>query len=116
MVSKVRYDLLALVLLRCTFLGTEMLLTVVSVLGVSLSFSHRRWILVVRHAHMLRMSSQTIALSLDSDGLLSVAGSNVVSVAEHVVMQILALVRNYIPAYTQARFPLISSPVLKIHD
>lgn len=30
-----------------------------------------------------------------------VTGSNVVSVAEHVVMQILALVRNYIPAYTQ---------------
>lgn len=29
------------------------------------------------------------------------AGSNVVSVAEHVVMQMLALVRNYIPAYTQ---------------
>jgi formate dehydrogenase len=30
-----------------------------------------------------------------------VTGCNVVSVAEHVVMQILALVRNYIPAYTQ---------------
>lgn len=30
-----------------------------------------------------------------------VSGSNVVSVAEHVVMQILALVRNYIPAYKQ---------------
>lgn len=30
-----------------------------------------------------------------------VTGSNVVSVAEHVVMQILALVRNYIPAYQQ---------------
>jgi len=30
-----------------------------------------------------------------------VTGSNVVSVAEHVVMQILALVRNYIPAYKQ---------------
>ncbi|GJQ10591.1 hypothetical protein GpartN1_g2382.t1 [Galdieria partita] len=30
-----------------------------------------------------------------------VTGSNVVSVAEHVVMQILALVRNYLPAYTQ---------------
>ena len=28
-----------------------------------------------------------------------VTGSNVVSVAEHVIMQILALVRNYIPAY-----------------
>jgi formate dehydrogenase len=28
-----------------------------------------------------------------------ITGSNVVSVAEHVVMQILALVRNYIPAY-----------------
>lgn len=35
--------------------------------------------------------------------LLRHAGSNVVSVAEHVVMQILALVRNYIPAYKQAR-------------
>jgi formate dehydrogenase len=33
--------------------------------------------------------------------VLSCTGSNVVSVAEHVVMQILALVRNYIPAYTQ---------------
>jgi len=30
-----------------------------------------------------------------------VTGSNVVSVAEHVVMQILALVRNFVPAYTQ---------------
>lgn len=30
-----------------------------------------------------------------------VTGSNVVSVAEHVVMQILSLVRNYIPAYQQ---------------
>eukprot|EP01084_Bolivina_argentea_P169964 294559_1 len=30
-----------------------------------------------------------------------VTGSNVVSVAEHVVMQILSLVRNYIPAYKQ---------------
>jgi formate dehydrogenase len=30
-----------------------------------------------------------------------VTGSNVVSVAEHVVMQMLALVRNYIPAYKQ---------------
>ncbi|CAF0934265.1 unnamed protein product, partial [Didymodactylos carnosus] len=30
-----------------------------------------------------------------------VSGSNVVSVAEHIVMQILALVRNYIPAYKQ---------------
>lgn len=30
-----------------------------------------------------------------------ITGSNVVSVAEHVVMQMLALVRNYIPAYTQ---------------
>jgi len=30
-----------------------------------------------------------------------VTGSNVVSVAEHVVMQILALVRNFIPAYKQ---------------
>jgi lactate dehydrogenase-like 2-hydroxyacid dehydrogenase len=29
------------------------------------------------------------------------AGSNVVSVAEHVVMMMLTLVRNYIPAYTQ---------------
>ncbi len=31
--------------------------------------------------------------------LAEVTGSNVVSVAEHVVMQILALVRNYMPAY-----------------
>ena len=30
-----------------------------------------------------------------------ITGSNVVSVAEHVVMQMLALVRNYIPAYQQ---------------
>ncbi len=30
-----------------------------------------------------------------------VTGSNVVSVAEHVVMQVLALVRNYIPAYQE---------------
>lgn len=32
-----------------------------------------------------------------------ITGSNVVSVAEHVVMQILALVRNYIPAYHMVR-------------
>ncbi len=30
-----------------------------------------------------------------------ITGSNVVSVAEHVVMQVLALVRNYIPAYLE---------------
>ena len=30
-----------------------------------------------------------------------ITGSNVVSVAEHVVMQILTLVRNYIPSYTE---------------
>ena len=30
-----------------------------------------------------------------------ITGSNVVSVAEHVIMQILALVRNYIPSYRQ---------------
>ncbi|MCI4321747.1 MAG: NAD-dependent formate dehydrogenase, partial [Thermoplasmata archaeon] len=30
-----------------------------------------------------------------------ITGSNVVSVAEHVVMQVLALVRNYIPSYQQ---------------
>ena len=30
-----------------------------------------------------------------------ITGSNVVSVAEHVIMQILALVRNYIPAYQE---------------
>ena len=29
------------------------------------------------------------------------AGSNVVSVAEHVVMMMLSLVRNYIPAHMQ---------------
>lgn len=29
------------------------------------------------------------------------AGSNVVSVAEHVIMMMLTLIRNYIPAYTQ---------------
>jgi len=33
--------------------------------------------------------------------VIEVTGCNVVSVAEHVVMQILALVRNYIPAYQQ---------------
>ena len=38
-----------------------------------------------------------------SSSCLIVPGSNVVSVAEHVVMQILALVRNYIPAYTQVQ-------------
>ena len=36
-----------------------------------------------------------------ADHLVSGAGSNVVSVAEHVVMMILALVRNYMPAYRQ---------------
>jgi hypothetical protein len=39
------------------------------------------------------------------------AGSNVVSVAEHVLMMILSLVRNYIPAYTQVSTcpPLLTS-------
>lgn len=32
-----------------------------------------------------------------------VTGSNVVSVAEHVVMMILSLVRNYMTGYNQAR-------------
>jgi formate dehydrogenase len=32
-----------------------------------------------------------------------ITGSNVVSVAEHTIMQILALVRNYLPAYQQVR-------------
>jgi formate dehydrogenase len=32
-----------------------------------------------------------------------ITGSNVVSVAEHVVMQMLALVRNYMPAYEQVK-------------
>ena len=46
------------------------------------------------------------ALSLPCAGVSRVtrcasAGSNVVSVAEHVVMMILSLVRNYIPAYHQ---------------
>ena len=35
------------------------------------------------------------------NGFCSIAGSNVVSVAEHVVMMILSLVRNYIPGYQQ---------------
>lgn len=38
--------------------------------------------------------------------LAEVTGSNVVSVAEHVVMQILALVRNYIPAYNVGQHDL----------
>jgi hypothetical protein len=40
------------------------------------------------------------------------AGSNVVSVAEHVVMMILTLVRNYIPAYKQVCLPLTFPPAL----
>ena len=32
---------------------------------------------------------------------LQITGCNVVSVAEHVVLQILALVRNFVPAYKQ---------------
>ena len=43
------------------------------------------------------------------------AGSNVVSVAEHVVMQILALVRNYMPAYHQVCLGLcLSSDVVQL--
>ena len=42
-------------------------------------------------------------MHLHADSLTWLAGSNVVSVAEHVVMQILALVRNYMVGYTQAR-------------
>ncbi len=36
-------------------------------------------------------------------GVYEVTGSNVTSVAEHVVMQILALVRNFIPAHEQIK-------------
>lgn len=47
-----------------------------------------------------------------------ITGSNVVSVAEHVIMQILALVRNYIPSYRQVvdgRWD-IGSIAAKAHD
>ena len=47
-----------------------------------------------------------------------ITGSNVVSVAEHVVMQILTLVRNYIPSYNQVidgRWD-IGSIAAKAHD
>ncbi|KAK9805010.1 hypothetical protein WJX73_000905 [Symbiochloris irregularis] len=50
------------------------------------------------------IGSDHIDLKAASEAGMTVAevtGSNVVSVAEHVVMQILALVRNYIPAYKQ---------------
>lgn len=36
-----------------------------------------------------------------------ITGSNVVSVAEHVVMMILGLVRNYIPAYQQVVYKIL---------
>lgn len=50
------------------------------------------------------VGSDHVALQEAWDAGITVAevtGSNVVSVAEHVVMQILSLVRNYIPAYKQ---------------
>jgi formate dehydrogenase len=43
-----------------------------------------------------------------------VTGSNVVSVAEHVVMMILSLVRNYMPAYKQVRSRSASSPAVAL--
>ena len=48
------------------------------------------------------VGSNHFDLAAATEGNITVAeitGSNVVSVAEHVVMQILTLVRNYIPAY-----------------
>ncbi len=50
------------------------------------------------------VGSDHIDLAAAADHKITVAeitGCNVVSVAEHAVMQILALVRNYMPAYTQ---------------
>ena len=38
--------------------------------------------------------------------VLEVTGSNVVSVAEHVVMSILLLVRNFVPAHEVRRFAI----------
>lgn len=38
--------------------------------------------------------------------VLEVSGSNVVSVAEHVVMSILLLVRNFVPAHEVRRLPV----------
>jgi formate dehydrogenase len=39
---------------------------------------------------------------------LQVSGSNVVSVAEHVVMSILLLVRNFVPAHEVCHLPVAS--------
>ena len=41
--------------------------------------------------------------------VLEVTGSNVVSVAEHVVMSILLLVRNFVPAHEVRRFAIVRS-------
>jgi len=46
------------------------------------------------HVDLLAAANKNITVA-------EVTGCNVVSVAEHVVMQMLALVRNYIPAYKQ---------------
>lgn len=43
--------------------------------------------------------------------VLEVTGSNVVSVAEHVIMSILLLVRNFVPAHEACRFPPLSLPI-----
>jgi formate dehydrogenase len=44
---------------------------------------------------------------------------NSISVAEHVVMMILSLVRNYMPSYKQVRVslkPCPSSSYIRVHD
>ena len=50
--------------------------------------AHKPQSVVIRKLHLLQLMGAS-------------AGSNVVSVAEHVVMLILSLVRNYLPAHKQ---------------
>jgi lactate dehydrogenase-like 2-hydroxyacid dehydrogenase len=57
----------------------------------------QRLLLAVRLCAVRVFSVDLEAASKRGMSVIEVTGCNVVSVAEHVVMQILALVRNYIP-------------------
>lgn len=52
----------------------------------------------------MELQSGDLILNLSYTTNIQVTGSNVVSVAEHVVMSILLLVRNFIPAHEVRMF------------
>lgn len=83
-------------MLICNHMQTAILLQLCQVLACSVKLPH---------LNKCRASTIRVSIPLGVLGLLYVfacrEGSNVVSVAEHVVMLILSLVRNYLPAHKQ---------------